>query len=196
MLACLTVPLSAAIASVSDTARVEGSCLTGADEERFLTRRFALEDRCKRLDDEQLCAYQDFRKLNLDAYVGFDQRGIQSFQVTFPGTEHLYAALSVRNEPGTRFCWVGGAHVGQNPMAMTWGWDTGSKRRKNNFILSESGVVQVESARLHNLHDIFLASSEDAGFDIRDSWITWNRDDVFEGYLQNLSFTDTLVDGT
>ncbi|MFK7994597.1 MAG: hypothetical protein AB8B87_10700 [Granulosicoccus sp.] len=172
-------------------------CLSASAGKPFLTRTFALSGRCKRLDDSsEECAYHDYRKLDLSNIAGFDQRGIDSHQVTFPGTEHLWAALSVRNQSASRFCWVGGAHVGQNPLAMTWGGKTGTKKRKNNFILSEAGLVQVESARIHNLHDLFLASGPDAGFSINNSWITWNRDDLFEGYLHNLSFTDTLIDGT
>ncbi|MFK7861599.1 MAG: hypothetical protein AB8B64_22485 [Granulosicoccus sp.] len=173
------------------------SCLAASADTQFLTREFALEGRCKQLDQTSgRCAYQDYRKLDLSAITGFDQRGVYSYQVTFPGDEHLWAALSVNNKPGSRFCWVGGAHVGQNPLTMTWGGETGTKRRKNNFILSESGQIHVEAARIHNLHDLFLASDANAGFSINSSWITWNRDDVFEGYLHELSFRNTLVDGT
>ncbi|MFK8080956.1 MAG: hypothetical protein AB8B97_11780 [Granulosicoccus sp.] len=178
-------------------AKASTSCLPDNADRPFLTHRFGLEGRCKRLDDTRGdCAYRDYRKLDLSSIAGLDQRDIYSHQVTFPGNEHLWAALSVNNTPGSRFCWVGGAHIGQNPLTMTWGGDTGTKRRKNNFVLTESGHVQVEAARIHNLHDLFLASSNKAGFSITRSWITWNRDDTVEGYLHDLSFTDTLIDGT
>ena len=163
---------------------------------QFVSRDFALEGRCTSLSESGGCAYYDYRKLDLGKLSGFDQRDITSYQVTFPGTRHLWAALSVRNSPESLFCWVGGAHVGRNPLSMTWSGDTGTKQRKNNLVLSESGVVQVENARIHNLHDIFLASTRDAGIHVSSSWITWNRDDFFEGYLQDVQVTDTLVDGT
>jgi len=182
---------------VENTARTIPDCRPDDAGQTFLTRRFSLQGRCKTLDDDaRECAYKDYRDLDLDPITGFDQRDVFSHQVTFPGTEHLWAALSVRNKPGSRFCWVGGAHIGQNPLTMTWGGETGTKKRKNNFILSQSGHIEVDSARIHNLHDVFLADNAAAGFSVNRSWITWNRDDIFEGYLHDLSFRNTLIDGT
>ena len=161
----------------------------------FERRRFALEGRCKG-HEVAGCAYHDLRKTDLGDGAGVDQRGIAGHQVTFPGEEHLWAALSIREPSGHRFCWIGGAVVGRNPLAMAWGGESGTKARKNNFLFSQGGQVVVEGARVHNIHDAFLASRPGAGFDIRGSWISWNRDDFFEGYLHDLRVSDTLVDGT
>ena len=169
-------------------------CLDRADS--FERRRFALEGKCKGHEERSGCAYHDLRKLDLGDGAGVDQRGIVAYQVTFPGEEHLWAALSIREPSGNSFCWVGGAVVGRNPLAMTWGGPSGSKARKNNFLFSEGGRIVVEGVRVHNIHDAFLASREGAGFDIRRSWISWNRDDFFEGYLHDLRIGDTLIDGT
>jgi|GEM_PF-4301989 len=162
----------------------------------FERRHFGFEGRCKGHDERSGCAYHDLRKLELGDGAGVDQRGIVAHQVTFPGEEHLWAALSIREPSANRFCWIGGAVVGRNPMAMTWGGPSGSKARKNNFLFTQGGRMVVEGARVHNIHDAFLASSEGTGFDIRRSWISWNRDDFFEGYLHDLRIEDTLVDGT
>jgi len=188
-----------AMAAESDTSEpdrrtVRFDCLDRADS--FETRLFSLEGRCKGRESLSGCAYHDLRKLELGDGAGVDQRGIVAHQVTFPGEEHLWAALSIREPSDHRFCWIGGAVVGRNPLAMTWGGPSGTKARKNNFLFSEGGQVVVEGARVHNIHDAFLASREGAGFDIRHSWISWNRDDFFEGYLHDLRITDTLIDGT
>ncbi|MEE9319499.1 MAG: hypothetical protein V3U76_03555 [Granulosicoccus sp.] len=161
----------------------------------FQAKRFSLEGTCRRQDADE-CAYFDYRSADLTGTSGFDQRGTNSYQVTFPGQEHLWAALSIKNPSGSRFCWVGGAHIGRNPLAMTWNGKTGTKIRKNNFLLTENGLIQVEGVRLHNMHDAFLANGPNAGFEIRDSWISWNRDDLFEGYLHNLGIHNSLIDGT
>ena len=181
---------------VASVPMLHKQCNPQDSAKRFVSRHFGLEDKCTLLSESEGCAYYDYRQLELGNLSGFDQRGITSYQVTYPGTSHLWAALSVRNPPDSTFCWLGGAHVGRNPLAMTWSGDTGTKRRKNNLVLSESGVIQVQNARIHNLHDIFLANSKDAGMHVNSSWITWNRDDFFEGYLHDVQVTDTLVDGT
>lgn len=170
-------------------------CLTNSVV-KLEPRKFALEGRCKTRESQSACAYHDLRKLELGDGVAVDQQGIVAHQVTFPGEEHLWAALSIREPPGNRFCWIGGAVVGRNPLSMTWGGPSGTKARKNNFLLSQGGQIVVEGARVHNIHDAFLAEDEHAGFDIRNSWISWNRDDFFEGYLHDLRISDTLIDGT
>lgn len=172
-------------------------CLdAGTGPGALLTRQFAFEGRCTEPTGNAACGYYDYRQVPGQAVRGFDQRGVTTRQITFPGLEHQWAALSIRRPAGSVFCWVGGAVVGRNPLAMNWGGPTGTKRRKNNFLLTEGGRIQVENARVHNSHDALLADGPDAGFDIRDSWITWNRDDFFEGYLQDLRISDTLIDGT
>jgi len=128
--------------------------------------------------------------------MGFDQRGIAAFQITFPAAVDRWAALSVNAPQQHRFCWSGGALIGRNPLAMPWSGAGGGKSRKNNFLLSEGGLLRAEGVRLHNTHDAFLASSNQSGFDIEHVWLSWNRDDFFEGYLHDLSVRHTLVDGT
>ncbi len=198
LLSALTLsPVLVACSSGSPTAEPNGAsaCLDNPSS-RWVTRQFALEGRCADPDDGTLCAYHDYREVPRRRLTGFDQRGVQSEQVTFPGLEHLWAALSIKRKHGTEFCWVGGAIAGRNPLSMNWGGPSGTKRRKNNFLLSEGGRIEVHGARIHNIHDALLADGPTAGFEVRDSWITWNRDDFFEGYLQDLSIRDTLVDGT
>lgn len=173
-------------------------CVNNASSQ-FDTKSFAYEGRCKSKSDKQGCYYYDYRNLDLPDLYGFDQRGVESYQVSFPNLKHKWAALAVEGPGSRQFCWSGGAHVGRNPLAMTWSGGSGSsgtKNRKNNFLLSQGGQIIVEGARVHNIHDAFLADTPESGFDIRRSWITWNRDDFFEGYLHNLSITDTLIDGT
>ena len=197
LILALSLPL-AAVALASDGDAREGAaafdCLERAGS--FETRRFALEGRCKGREALSGCAYHDLRGLELGDGAGVDQRGVVDVQVTFPGEEHLWGALSIREPADHRFCWLGGTVVGRNPLAMTWAGPPGTKSRKNNFLLSQGGRMVVEGARVHNTHDTFLAGTPDAGFDIRDSWISWNRDDFFEGYLRDLRIDDTLIDGT
>ena len=189
-------PFALRSSSVTSDELADKACNLNNADKPFVTRHFAFEGRCKQLNQEQDCAYYDYRKLDLSSMSGFDQQGVYAYQVTFPGDEHLWAALSIDNAPDSVFCWSGGAIVGRNPLAMTWSGDTGTKQRKNNFILSKSGDVHVHGARIHNLHDIFLPSSRKSGIHVQGSWITWNRDDVFEGYLHNIGISDTLIDGT
>jgi hypothetical protein len=174
------------------------TCLNSSVEP-FYSKQFAYTGHCRNLDETSGCYYYDYRNIEFPNDTGFDQRGIKSFQVTFPKLAHQWAALAVRNPADKRFCWSGGAHIGRNPLAMTWSSNengSGSKKRKNNFLLSEGGTLHVEGARVHNIHDAFLASSSEAGFDINHSWVSWNRDDFFEGYLHKLAIRNTLVDGT
>ena len=79
---------------------------------------------------------------------------------------------------------------------MTWSGDTGSKSRKNNF-LSVGGSVKnltVEGVRVHNNHDPFYLSTVNQSI-LRDLWISWNCDDLYESSLHT-KIIDTLVDGT
>ena len=158
-------------------------------------RDFAFSGTCKSLDSSSGCYHYDYRDRDLDDSAGLDQRGRLGFQLTFPARTDRWAAVSVREAADERFCWSGGAIVGRNPLAMTWGGRTGTKERKNNFVRNEGGTVQVDGARVHNTHDTFIADSPSAGFDIRHSWISYTRDDLFEGHLDRLSIRDTLVDG-
>lgn len=171
------------------------SCLDDPHR-RWTTREFGWQGRCLDLSDRSGCAYYDLRALNLAENTGLDQRGIIAYQMTYPRKAHLFAALSIEEEADEVVCWSGGAIVGKNPLAMPWSTDSGGKVRKNNFLQSESGIVRVEGVRIHNTHDAFLAKSPAAGFDIRKSWLSWNRDDFFEGQLHRLSITDSLIDGT
>ena len=159
-------------------------------------RDFSFSGICQSLDRASGCYYYDYRKRDLPDSAGLDQRGRRGFQLTFPKLIDRWGAVSVREAAGDRFCWTGGTMVGRNPLAMTWGGSTGTKARKNIFIRNEGGLVQVDGARVHNTHDTFLATSPSAGFDVRHSWISYTRDDLFEGHLDRLSIRDTLVDGT
>jgi len=160
------------------------------------TRDFSFSGICNSLDQSSGCYYYDYRNRDLPDSAGLDQRGRTGFQLTFPQTVDRWAAVSIEEAADDRFCVSGGAIVGRNPLAMTWGGRTGTKARKNNFVQNEGGLVQVDGARVHNTHDTFLATSPSAGFDIRHSWISYTRDDLFEGHLDRLSIRDTLVDGT
>ena len=142
------------------------------------------------------CAYHDYRRVRFPRVTEFDQYGTQFHQLTFPQEKHLWAVLSLRMNQSSVACWRGGSVIGRNPLAMTWSTASGSKSRKNNFIQIESGEVQVKDVRLHNLHDAFLMPTSEAKLHVSRSWVSWNRDDFFEGHLKELKITDTLVDGT
>jgi len=171
------------------------ACLTETRATQY-ERDISFSGICQTLDRSSGCYYYDYRKRDLPDSAGLDQRGRRGFQLTFPRTIDRWAAVSIRESADDRFCWSGGAIVGRNPLAVTWGGSTGTKSRKNMFIRNEGGLVQVDGARVHNTHDTFLATSPSAGFDIRHSWISYTRDDLFEGHLDRLSIRDTLVDGT
>lgn len=190
VLMCAHVPRGAA----ADT-HVPPSCLSFADLD-WSTKHFAFEGRCRTLEQGEGCYFYDYRRQALPDRAGVDQRGITAYQVSFPQEGHRWAALAIGDSIDARFCWVGGAVVGRNPLAMTWGGLPGGKLRKNNFLQSEGGTLQVERARVHNTHDTFIPKSPDAGFDIRESWISRTRDDFVEGRFGRLRMSDTLLDGT
>jgi hypothetical protein len=123
-----------------------------------------------------------------------DQRGVFGYQVTFPVVElNLWGALHFDNVGNKQMCVAGGAHVGRNPISMTWSGASGSKPRKNNFIGGAGAVtVNAEGVRVHNNHDPFYPDY----LRLSNSWISWNRDDVVESLLFGIKIYDTLIDGT
>ena len=159
------------------------------------TKSWAWSGQCSG-DQHAGCRYYRYEKVSLADQSRFDQRGVAHYQLSFPVIGHIWGALRLVNQASTDLCVAGGAVIGRNPLAMTWSTDTGSKVRKNNFISVGSSVKSliVEGVRIHNNHDPFYTSTVDP-FVLRDSWITWNRDDLFESDL-NVRILDTLVDGT
>jgi len=145
------------------------------------------------------CSY-DYSTVTVPDQARFDQRGVDSYQVTFPMAIGRWWALALGG-PGPlaatkSYCYAGGTHVGRNPLSMTWGGDPGSKRRKNNFLRITSGKFVVEGVRLHNMHDPFYGMSNAARYEWRHVWASWIRDDFYEGRLHHLGIHDTLIDGS
>lgn len=139
------------------------------------------------------CAYYRYDTVPLADQSRFDHRGVEDYQVTFPHLKHLHGAIRLTNQNNIDLCYAGGAVIGRNPLAMVWQAEEGTKTRKNNFLTIGGSVKSsvIEGVRVHNNHDPFYVSDTE----LRDSWITWNRDDLFESRLE-ITIRDTLVDGT
>lgn len=161
-----------------------------------LSKSFSYEGVCTKLDDSDNCYYYDYRKTAVPDQTIFDQRDIDTFQVTFPQLTHMWRAINLRGVADNQYCWVGGSFIGRNPLATSWGGTTGSKQRKNNFLEIGKGHMTVDGIRIHNIHDAFYVGSNKGGLSVLNSWISYNRDDFFEGYLHNIEIDNTLIDGT
>jgi hypothetical protein len=157
-----------------------------------ITKEFTWGGQCSG-NNRSGCAYYRYDTVPLADRSRFDQRGVEDYQVSFPLPKHLHGALRLTGQNNIDICYAGGAVIGRNPLAMVWGGEGGGKNRKNNF-LSIGGSVKssvIEGVRVHNNHDPFYGTDTE----LRDSWITWNRDDLFESKLE-IAIRDTLVDGT
>jgi hypothetical protein len=75
------------------------------------------------------------------------------------------------------FCFSGGVIVGTQPLDATW---SETKRDGGGYAISINGQgAVVEAVRIHNHHDGFVPYRSD-GFVLRDSWMSYIRDDCIE----------------
>lgn len=78
-------------------------------------------------------------------------------------------------------CWAGGSIRSNNPEDQTW---AENYEYNHAALISETAHITVDGVRIHNAHDgIRLRSNLSQTFDIRNVWITWNRDDCIENDL-------------
>jgi hypothetical protein len=74
-------------------------------------------------------------------------------------------------------CFSGGIILGTQPVDATWGE---TKRDGGGYAISINGKgAVVEAVRIHNHHDGFVPYRSD-GFVLRDSWLSYIRDDCIE----------------
>jgi hypothetical protein len=75
------------------------------------------------------------------------------------------------------FCFSGGVILGTQPVTATWGE---TKRDGGGYAISINGKgAVVEAVRIHNHHDGLVPYRSD-GFVLRDSWMSYIRDDCIE----------------
>lgn len=139
---------------------------------------------------------------NLRNGTRLDARGDIFTSETFPSIIAQYPVdiriWDGRSVSETNICWVGGTILSTNPLDMTW---RDSKNGKGDGIGSHNNSLIVDGARIHNAHDGFAFWTRDGGrpevyWQIRNSWVTYNRDDCIEDdfYFGGL-VDDSLFDG-
>lgn len=136
---------------------------------------------------------------NMENGTRLDARGDVFTSETFPSIIAQYP-VDIRVWDGRLVteCWVGGAILSTNPLDITW---RDSKNGKGDGIGSHNVSLIVDGARVHNAHDGFAFWTRDGGrpeiyWQIRNSWVTYNRDDCIENdfYFGGL-VDDSLFDG-
>ena len=93
------------------------------------------------------------------------------------GRRDLWSAAYDTPPQSSPFCFSGGVIVGTQPASATWGE---TKRDGGGYAISINGVgAVVEGVRIHNHHDGLVPYRSD-GFVLRDSWMSYMRDDCIE----------------
>ena len=93
------------------------------------------------------------------------------------GRRDLWSAAYNTPPQSSPFCFSGGVILGTQPVDATWGE---TKVDGGGYALSINGVgAVVEGVRIHNHHDGLVPYRSD-GFVLRDSWMSYIRDDCIE----------------
>jgi hypothetical protein len=93
------------------------------------------------------------------------------------GRRDLWSAEYNTPPQGVPFCFSGGVILGTQPVSATW---SETKRDGGGYAISINGEgAVVEAVRIHNHHDGFVPYRSD-GFVLRDSWMSYLRDDCIE----------------
>lgn len=128
----------------------------------------------------------------------FDARGeiFTSQSLIADGTKSKYP-IDIR-ALGERQCWAGGLVQATDDLNATW---ADRKAAASTGIMSQEANIVIDGARIHNAHDaIRPAWSKDGaatvGFTIRNSWVSYNRDDCIENdWHAGGLIDDSLFDG-
>lgn len=134
---------------------------------------------------------------NLPDGARFDARGATFLGQTDPvlpdGSIAGYI-IDLRSSLANSVCWAGGAIHYTNDLDITW-WE--SKDPNNAGIITWTGDVIIDGVRIHNGHDAIRPRRNQDGFwTVRNSWITYNRDDCIENDFMAAGLVDdSLFDG-
>lgn len=102
--------------------------------------------------------------------------------------------IDLRSDLSNSVCWAGGVIHYTNDYDITWGQ---SKTPNNAALMSWTGDITFDGARIHNAHDAVRPRRSPTGFwTVRNSWVTYNRDDCIENdYMAGGLVDDSLFDG-
>lgn len=129
----------------------------------------------------------------------FDARGAVFLAQTaplLPDGSYIDYPLDIRSDL-SRVCWAGAVVNFTNDMDITW---RESKDHNSAAIIGYNTHLTVDGIRIHNAHDairpFWTRDGVDVFWNIRNSWITYNRDDCIENdwYAGGL-VEDSLFDG-
>lgn len=126
----------------------------------------------------------------------FDARGATFFAQTDPEptTGIIAYPVSLRSDFANNICWAGGIIHYTNDLNITW---SDSKHPNNAALVARTGNVTIDGIRIYNAHDSIRPSrNTDMFFNIRNSWVTYSRDDCVENdYYAGGLIDDSLFDG-
>ena len=102
--------------------------------------------------------------------------------------------IDLRSDLANSICWAGGVIHYTNDYDITWGE---SKTPNNAALMTWTGDAIFDGVRIHNAHDaIRPRRNTDMFWEVRNSWITYNRDDCIESDFMAAGLVDdSLFDG-
>lgn len=127
----------------------------------------------------------------------FDAKGATFLAQTDPALPDgsiVGYVIDLRSDLSNSVCWAGGAIHYTNDYDITWGE---SKTPNNAALMSWTGDITFDGVRIHNAHDAIRPRRSPAAFwTIRNSWVTYNRDDCIENDFMAAGLVDdSLFDG-